>query len=431
MSVTVSHRLPGRIRLEIAGMRHQPILAYKMEQALSGIAGILEINCSPSTGRALIRLQENLISAEQVIERIERALSTSTHTYEAQSTVAATSEAEAPPSSSLLRGLQQLLPRQFQPIQQTEAPQHTSLHMTHNPYRLPMLASVSSLGVLGIKRLLIGRSALAIAPVPFYLAAAGSIIAGYPALRRATERPLHQKGVNPDLVLGAVALGFAVLRENLLALSAITILNIAMYRRHRVVQTPEATHLPPEMERYSRNMTRAGFLLSPLTWLLTGSPLRALGVLLAANPRPATLAHKYAWTQAEREASERQLPLPRHGYLESLAHAQTIVFATHTELSEDSRELLIQPIRPDIEQDKVVRLTSSLLEKMEQHPLRAPLLEIAQKDARTHRTAFDVEQTDEGVSGTINGLETMIGSKSFCKERNIDLTSVLLAERRM
>ncbi|MGZ6507356.1 MAG: HAD-IC family P-type ATPase, partial [Tumebacillaceae bacterium] len=45
--------------------------------------------------------------------------------------------------------------------------------------------------------------------------------------------------------------------------------------------------------------------------------------------------------------------------------------------------------------------------------------------------AFDVEQADEGVSGTINGLETLIGSKSFCKERNIDLTSVLLAERRM
>ena len=425
MDVAISHRLPGRIRLEIAGMQRQPILAYKIERALTGMDGILEVNCNSNTGRALIRFDESRVSVDQVTKRVERELSGTT--CAPHSTVAATSEVVAPPSP-LAGGIKEFLLPKYE--QQTHAPVQGHPSRT-NPYRLPTLASLGLLGFLGAKRFLIGRSVLAAAPFPFYAAAAGSIIAGYPFLRRSIEGPLHRTGANPDLLLGAVALGFAALRENLVALSAIAILNIAMYRRHQALPTPEATQLPPELERHSRNMTRAGFLLSPLTWLLTGSPLRALGVLLAANPRPATLAHKHAWARAEREAVEKQLPLPQFGHLENLAYAKTIVFANGTALTEDSNELMIQPIHSDIGTDKAAALATSLVEKIEGHPLRKPLLQSALQEKRTHRTAFQVEMSSDGVRGMINGHETLLGTKTYLKERNIDLTPVLLSERRM
>jgi P-type Ca2+ transporter type 2C len=432
MSVTISHRLPGRLRLVIEGLQNQAVLAYRIESGLQMRRGIVSVQCKASTGRALVHYQEQLVSAKEIVRLIQTVLANRSPVA-MHAAVAATSETERMTAANDDR---------------TESPhqQPFSAHVQHaavnaaavvaqptsNPYAIPALASTALLGGFAVKRLLVGQSMLAAAPGPFYLAAGASIIAGYPFLRRPIEQKLSENRRNPDLWLGAAALGLAVLRENLVALSAITLVNLAMYRRHEVLRSEEATLLSPETQLHARRMSRVGLWLAPLAWLLSGNPLSALGVLLAANPRPASLAHKYAWAKAERKAHDEGMPMPRTGNLEHLAAANTIVFTSAAAMVQDTHELAFHTLEEDLTRDKVASLSASLLQKVEDHPLHRPLMrEVSGEHPIPMRTAFDVKAQQDGVHGTINGNDMWLGSKAFLKEAGIVLTPALYQERRL
>ncbi|KEO82221.1 cation-translocating P-type ATPase [Tumebacillus flagellatus] len=447
MNVRIAHRLPGRVRLEIVEMQRSPVLAYRIEQALRALPGVLDVRCNTETGRALVRLDDRRIQAEalvRVLERMKRGAQTDT-----RSAVAATSERQAEssphilPKNELAQSLSTLAEKTTSAIQSltsrtgllpaTEPSDSKSSPSAANPYRIPLTVSAGLLGLFALKRLFIGRSALASAPGPFLAAAAMSIAAGYPALRRGTEQAIKQRRRNPDLWLGAAALGLAALRENLLALSSITLLNVAMYRRHERLSPCEPTMLHPELERHGRTMTRAAVWLAPAAWLLTGNPMAALAVLLAANPRPAMVSHKHAWAQAERHAHDNGLPLPRTGNLEALGSAKSIVLADGTTLTEHTQDLKVQTVREDMNTEKTISLAASLLEKLDAHPLRGALLKSAVHEKRTHRTAFHVEGHEDGVRGTINGHETFFGTKDYIQSLNLpfDLSPFVFQERRL
>jgi Heavy metal associated domain 2 len=56
--VQVAHAIPGRIRLKIEGLRANPGLAQRLEERLSGTAGVRHVEASPVTGSLLIRYDE-------------------------------------------------------------------------------------------------------------------------------------------------------------------------------------------------------------------------------------------------------------------------------------------------------------------------------------------------------------------------------------
>lgn len=419
MNVRIMHRLPGRLRLDIPDMVYQQIVAYQLQTYLETIDGIQEAACNSFTGRALIRFDERVLSAPQIMELLMQWLPNKIGTQRAE-VAAAREEAVSAAQRPSLRVI---------PGNEPDSP-FQAFAVRDNPYFLPAVVSGSLLGLLTVKRFLIGRSALAAAPIPFYAAAGLSIAAGYPAIRRGVEGLIKERKASPDLWIGLATLSLAALRENLVALSAITLLNLALYRRHTKLDPMEATHLDPETERYSRRMSRVGFWLTPLTFLLTRSPLHALGVLLAANPRPAMLAHKYTWAQAEEEAAAKGIRVPGKGNLETLAAVRTIVLTDEQVLNEDGHEWDIRVLREGVEAGKILATAASLLQK-EEHPWRDALLEAAQQDNRTLRTPFHVEVSADGVRGTLNGHETVFGSKNYVKQTGLDLTPVLLEERRM
>jgi magnesium-transporting ATPase (P-type) len=376
------------------------------------IDGIKDVQCNPDTGRALICFDESRISSESVVKEI-RAFTSTTATVEehdARVAVAATIEAD------LLNE-----PTVNQAAQGAAA----------NPYLVPTIASSALLGGLSLKRLFMGRSVLATSPVTFWASAAVSVAAGFPALRRGIEHLIHQRKASPDLWIGLATLGMAAVRENLVALSVITALNLAMYRRHAVLSAPEDTQLPPEIELHSQRMSRLSLLLAPLSLLLTRSPLRAIGVALAANPRPAILSHKYRWAQAEREAYEKNLFVTRQHGLSSIASAKNIVISDEQLILGSDQEWRIQPVDKKFDVGKVTSIAASLVQKCEQHPWQSALLHKARQEQRTFHTAFDVEYQAEGIRGTIQGHEILFGTCAFMKKRGIDTTSILLEERRM
>ncbi|MDB5083367.1 MAG: hypothetical protein JWN30_253, partial [Bacilli bacterium] len=151
MSLTVSHRLPGRLRLAIAGIQNQPVLAYKLQCALEKIPGIQDAQCNASSGRALIRFTENLIAEDQVLTEVRLRLPNFAGVAAWEET-AATSELQSGTESDTLAAGSITLP---EPLVRSKL----SLS-TQNPYRFSTIASASLFGLLSIKRLLVGRSAL-------------------------------------------------------------------------------------------------------------------------------------------------------------------------------------------------------------------------------------------------------------------------------
>ncbi|GAA3324211.1 hypothetical protein GCM10020331_051170 [Ectobacillus funiculus] len=54
--------------------------------------------------------------------------------------------------------------------------------------------------------------------------------------------------------------------------------------------------------------------------------MAALGVLLAANPRPVLTSTEYAWKQAEHVAREHEQCIPENGSMYQLSQTKAVVF---------------------------------------------------------------------------------------------------------
>jgi Ca2+-transporting ATPase len=409
MDVEITHQLPGRLRVIVKGLQNQAVLAYRLQVMLKQIDGIRDVQCNPDTGRALICFDERRLTPERVVQAI-CSWTVKVADTDGREAVAATIEADLQHDPAVTKG------------------QQVSLA---NPYLVPTIASSALLGGLSLKRLFMGRSVLATSPVTFWASAAVSVAAGYPALRRGMEHLIHHRKASPDLWIGLGTLAMAAVRENLVALSVITALNYAMYRRYNVLSAPEDTHLPPEIEHHSRRMSRLSLWLAPLSLLLTRSPLRAIGVALAANPRPVILSHKYRWAQAEREAYEKNLLVSTRCGLSALASAKTIVLSDENLILGSEEEWRIQPVNEKFDAGKATAIAASLVQKCDNHPWRYALVQRALREQRTFRTAFDVECQSEGIRGSIQGHEILLGTREFIKKYGVDTTPILMEERRM
>lgn len=435
MHVTITHHLPGRLRLDVPSFKRRPLQCLGLESALQLVPGVVDVRCHPGTGRALIRYAEGAVSQATLVAHVTSYVeaklrdAVDDRTLVAATTATVERSREAEPLSASNEASNRSPERTGESIPTSARTQIAQ--WTANPYGLPAIASAGLLATLSLKRLLVGRSALGLATGPFLVAAGLSVAAGYPVLRRGMERTLKTKRTNPDLILGLATLSMAALRENLVALSAVTLLNVMMYRRHQDLQLPEATRLAPEVELHTKRMTRESLLGAPLTYLFTRNPMKTLGVVLASNPRPILLAHKHAWAEAESRAVREQHPVPRRGNLETLAAARTLVFTNGAALSGPSGEWQIKRVQEGFEESKALTFATSLLSKQSEHPLAGVLQHASQADHGTMRTPFHVEVDGETVRGTINGHDTLLATKEYVKLLGIDLTPILMEERRL
>jgi hypothetical protein len=189
--------------------------------------------------------------------------------------------------------------------------------------------------------------------------------------------------------------------------------------------------LSPEIQAYSEKAGKWGMIAAGVTWAVTRNPLRAIAVLLAANPRPATLPAQYAWSQAELVSGERSYVVPEKGTLSRLARTRTI-------LLEDSSLLFNAPVEEEIhcisaedeDEDKLICLAASLMKKSS-HPWKEEVYHKAKLTCRTIRTAFHVEETEQGMKGKVNDNWILIGGCKFLQDHGIDCASYELKAKRL
>lgn len=454
MSIT-AHRsrfirlLPGRIRMEFSGLLHSKQTKQFLHHDLALLKGVTKAEASAVTGRILVVYDERKTSDRQLLQQLESLErkyaglghdETSIHAgqeapAQAVSEPGTSDEAAASletPALPLQPSLHancllnsKAVPESLRTIPTPVYPRSASPPGVPLPFALAM----GGLLVLGAKQLIFGKSALAQSAVPFYMSGLVAAVTGYPFLRRGFTR-LTEGKLSPDLILGTAALGLALVRENLVVLGALSILQYVNWKRSRIGMTDaDSQPLPPEIQAYSERAGRWGMAAAAATWLFTRSPLRAIAVLLAANPRPATIPVKTAWQQAELYSKEGQPSLPQGALLAHLAQTVTLLL--------ENTSLLVQTNIQETEctsheedPDKLICLTASLMEKTV-HPWKQEVLRKARFTCRTIRKAFHVSEEADGIRGLISNTSYCIGNLAYCKRHGVAFEQYYLEAKRI
>ncbi|WP_416825268.1 HAD-IC family P-type ATPase [Ectobacillus polymachus] len=334
-------QLPGRIRTEIYGLRDHSYVKEKFETIFSSIEGVILATASTITGNILLIYDESQISVDILnlfLHKFEEVLFRKFEKeHVAISEIAAGTRDDGTPTVPLgnepsFSKIKNLL---YMP---TQTPNGNSMSSEDEKVPFPLVLSVGGLGILGIKQLLFGRSSLARHPVPFYLSGLLAISTGYPFIKRGLANIQKKKGINIDFILGAGALSLALVRENLVVLAGLSMLQYLNWKRQKKEEDIlEPNYISTEMQQYSQTMSVAGVGAAAVSLALSLNPITAFSVLLAANPRPITLSTEYTWKQAEYIAREEKLDVPLNGSFHQLSHVKTIVFDDADMLIENGR----------------------------------------------------------------------------------------------
>ncbi|ODA42400.1 hypothetical protein DSBG_0787 [Desulfosporosinus sp. BG] len=292
---------------------------------------------------------------------------------------------------------------------------------------LSLTLSVAGLGVLGIKHLFWGRSALARSSTVFNLAAMLAVVSGYSYFKRDPSQTLH-KWLNPEFLIGASALTLALVRENIVVLAGLSIMQYLKWKREQLNLGRVNRPLSPEIESYSQKTSKMSTLLAGATWAFTGSPLRGAAVLLAGNPRVATLPAQYTWDQADFTARENGYMIPENSSLEELAATNCIVIEdTHLIVGEYLTE--IECISNEDDESQLWHLAASIMKKTG-HSWRDEVTQQAEKAGGTLRTAFKVEQFAQGTKAKVQNAEVLMGSLKFLEQNEVICDRFLLEVKR-
>ncbi|PLT33117.1 HAD-IC family P-type ATPase [Bacillus sp. V5-8f] len=345
------HALSGRIRTELYGLKNNPEVGLRFTDIFSSIEGILHVEASIITGKVLVYYDENILPLAQLcsyIARFEQALFThhlgvngpvdkEPHKHGMETTQEDSmvfNEVAVSHELPLGRGGQ--APQQMFGSMLRNLPSHSRARApSDDKVPLPLALSVGGLAILGIKQLFFGRWQWGRHPVPFYIAAGLSIATGYPFIKKRLKMLWREKKVNVDVLLSASAITLALIRENLIVLAGLSLIQYLNWKRRATVRNDlmDQEFVLEEIEAYSRISSKLGFLGAAAAFAVTRNPMVFLAVLLAANPRPITVSTEYAWKQAEHAARENKKAIPKNGSVYQLTKLNTIVFEDASLLS--------------------------------------------------------------------------------------------------
>lgn len=340
--------LPGRIRTQVYGLRDNHYVKEKFEAIFSTIDGVVFASANVTTGNILLIYDEAqlpfsiinlyLHKFEDVLFQkfIQAMVVDETHMQKsAFAEIAASVDSKHSSNVSWLGRY----------AKEPSLSDDGSVNSIENREKvpLPLALSIGGLGILGIKQLFFGRSSFARHPFPFYISGILAIGTGYPFIKRGLQALQQRKGIPVDFILGISALTLALVRENLVVLAGLSMLQYVNWKRQKSLDEDviDQTYVAPEIERYSRLMNIAGFSAAVVSFAITRNPLAAFAILLAANPRPITISTEYTWKQAEQIVREEDLFVPLNGSFHQLARVKQVVF--------DDAAIVVEnnTIRPD------------------------------------------------------------------------------------
>lgn len=199
----------------------------------------------------------------------------------------------------------------------------------------------------------------------------------------------------------------------------------------RLVQAAEASKAPLVRlaDRYALAFLALTLVLTALAWILEGSSIRALAVLVVATPCPLILAAPAAIIAGVSRAARHGIIIKGGAPLETLARTRVLLLdKTGTATSARPEVVAVESIG-GVPSDEIVRSAASI-EQLSVHPYAPAIL--AEARSRKLGLAFpsDVrEQMGTGISGKVDGRHVAVGRHDFVAPggpRTAELRSVEL-----
>jgi heavy metal translocating P-type ATPase len=184
------------------------------------------------------------------------------------------------------------------------------------------------------------------------------------------------------------------------------------------VRTAQASKAP-----FQRMADRAAVWFTPLTllvcgaaWIVSREPERVLAVLVVATPCPLILAAPVAFVGGMSRAARRGVVLRHGGAIEALATVDAVLFdKTGTVTAGEPTVTRVCP-EPPWKEPELLALAASV-EEGAGHPLaRSIVSEAGARGLRWRQAAGVRESPGRGVTGSVDGKEVAVGSRSLVSE---------------
>ena len=183
-------------------------------------------------------------------------------------------------------------------------------------------------------------------------------------------------------------------------------------------------------DRYALWFLPLTLALAGLAWAISGSPVRALAVLVVATPCPLILAAPVAIVAGISRSAKRGIIVKGGGALETLARARTLVFDKTGTLTTGSARVTAVESFGTVPPDELVRLAASL-DQVSPHVFASALVGAARE--RRLDLAFPTaveEHPGSGVTGLVGGKPIALGKFSWLAQgRPLPAAAVQLRQR--
>ncbi|MGW1428630.1 heavy metal translocating P-type ATPase [Streptomyces sp. NPDC002431] len=162
-------------------------------------------------------------------------------------------------------------------------------------------------------------------------------------------------------------------------------------------------------DRYAAWFLPLSLAVAGLAWLLSGSAVRAVAVLVVATPCPLLLAAPVAVVSGLSRASRLGVVVRDGGALENLGRARTLLLDKTGTLTGGRPRVLDVVAAPGLKPAEVLRLAASV-DQYSPHVLARAIVDAARERGLELSTAEDVvEEPGRGAVGTVDGRRVGVG----------------------
>ncbi|WP_055405508.1 MULTISPECIES: heavy metal translocating P-type ATPase [unclassified Mycobacterium] len=229
-----------------------------------------------------------------------------------------------------------------------------------------------------------------------------------------TGEPLQvERGVGEPVRSGVVNAGTAFEMQTTATADASTYAQIVRLAAEAGAQNAPVVRLA---DRYAAWFLPLTLCVAAAAWLASGSPVRAVAVLVVATPCPLLLAAPVAIVSGLSRASRRGVVIRSGGALENLGHATTLVMDKTGTLTMGQPAVVDVAAAPGHDAIEILRVAASV-DQMSPHVLAEAIVTAARARGLPLSLPTDVvEEPGQGVTATLDGRRVHVGK--FARDTN-------------
>jgi heavy metal translocating P-type ATPase len=183
----------------------------------------------------------------------------------------------------------------------------------------------------------------------------------------------------------------------------------------RLVESAQSRKAPMSRlaDRYAFGFFFVTIAFAALAWFLSGSPERAVAVLVVATPCPLILAVPVALISGLSRTARAGVLLKSGGVLEKMAGIRTLVIDKTGTLTHGRARVRRIEVAPGFSEDELLRLAASI-DQASTHVLAEALADAASSRGLVLSLPSDTaEEPGAGIAGLVDGRRVVVGGRRY------------------